>query len=389
MRLEYLSENFVEFAHDWVDEARKTMDTDSPFGRVVLDASEQRKILAHSGTEVLGAALLERAGVKGGPLHAFFSRQLLALNGDEHRRLRRLVSPTFTPRALAKYRDTITRSFDELASPHLYKDRFDVAAAAETFPVHVICELFGAPPSLTTELRHWVPKILSMFDPDLEQRLPEIEAAVVDMEVALGELISKRRSTRGEDLLSRLISVEVDGDQLDDKELVMLAAAVLIGGTESTRLQLLNVIALTASDPAVWQELRHTPSLAGDAVEEAMRYRPVPHAAYRRTESGEEVVCDFLAANRDPAVHDRPHEFRLQRPTFDHLTFSFGPHHCLGASLARMEMVEALSWTVERIPQVVSVRVGSYPEAYSNSWGPASLELVLPSHAKAKQEGSA
>ncbi len=381
MYLDYLAPGFPQHAHRWIREARVADEVHCPFGRVVMPYDDQRRLLANKDVRVLGVEVLDRAGVHSGPLHDFFTTQLLALDGADHRRLRRLVSAAFTPKAVEPFRGEIRALFDQVISPHVPTKQFDAVDVLAGYPVAAICLIFGAPQSLAPDLLRWVPLILSMFDPELEQRRAAIDDAVVALERALAELVEQRRSDPGPDLISALIAVEEAGDRLTSDEVVMLAAALLIGGTESTRLQLLNLLALCGKYPEQWQRLRDDPLLVESAVEEGLRYQPVPHAAYRRLgadvgdlPAGTDIVCDFLAANRDPAVHQRPDEFDVGRSDSTHLTFGFGAHFCVGAHLARIELTEALSALVERIDRFEVVDV-AYPSTASNSWGPSRLVL--------------
>ena len=169
-------------------------------------------------------------------------------------------------------------------------------------------------------------------------------------------LIEDRRSRPADDLLTALIAAEEDGDRLSPSELVSMVEAVIVGGTDTTRNQLGCTVALFASHPDQWALLAEQPELAARAVEESMRYLGAIRGTARYASedieyrdvvfpAGTFVFPSFTGANYDPGAFADPHEFDIRKPApaAPQLTFGSGIHYCLGASLARAELQEALA----------------------------------------------
>jgi cytochrome P450 len=193
----------------------------------------------------------------------------------------------------------------------------------------------------------------------LEER-EQIEQAVVEFYAYAGELLGRRRSDPGDDLISTLIAAEEQGDKLSDVELLNLVLNVLVGGVDTTQSQLAHAIRLFAEHPDQWELLAGNPLLAAAAVEEVVRFEPItPFTArialedvtYRDVtfpEGTVVLVCAFTG-NRDgqPDAFDITAERQGKA-----LTFGAGIHYCLGANLARAEMQEALVFLSQRMPEL-------------------------------------
>ena len=185
------------------------------------------------------------------------------------------------------------------------------------------------------------------------------------------EMIARRRHTLTDDLLSDLIRAEEDGDRLNADELRMLAAGLLLAGTDTTRNQVAASVDVFCDHPDQWALLGKRPELAPNAVEETMRHSPIACGTLRTVAEDTElagylfpagtfVVVNTFAANRDTAVYNDPDRFDISRegaPAV--LTFGGGIHYCLGANLARLELAEALKVLARRMPD--PVRTGPAP----------------------------
>ena len=319
-------------------------------------------------------------------------QSILGMEGDDHLRLRRLVSPAFTPAAADRHRPTMRRVFTSLLEPALAAGACDfVADVADPYPIPVICEVLGAPPEDWRLFSDWATDIFRIFNGNLAEDLPLIESASNALISYVNQLVEQRRDTPGPDLLSDLIAAEEQGDRLNNDELSMLAQAVLMAGTDTTRNQLGCAMALFAEHPDQWDLLVADPSLAARAVEESMRYLGAVRATVRVASEdivyrdvlfpkGTIITTHLAASNRDPEVFEDPGTFDITAVrTTQQMTFGSGVHRCLGAALARAELQEALTVLAERVVQVRPDGPVTWKPATFGIWGPASLPLVLES----------
>jgi cytochrome P450 len=206
-------------------------------------------------------------------------------------------------------------------------------------------------------------------------------------------MIEDRRSKPADDLLSDLIAAEEEGDRLDTDDLVGLAEAVLMAGTDTTRNQLACSVALFTEHPDQWAMLAERPELARRAVEESMRVLGAVRGTVRITgedveyrdvlfPEGTFIATSLSAANFDDAVWDEPQRFDItkERDT-PQMTFGSGIHFCLGASLARTELAEALPLLARRMPDLELDGPIEWKPPTTGIWGPARLPLKFaPGH---------
>ena len=233
----------------------------------------------------------------------------------------------------------------------------------------------------------WATDIFRIFNQNLAEDLPLVDAAGAELEAYIADLIAARRTTPREDLLSDLIAVEEEGDRLSNEELVSLAVAVLMAGTDTTRNQLACALALFTESPAQWSLLAERPELAPRAVEEVMRYLGAVRGTVRVTPEdvvfrdvlfpkGTLVSVSLAGANRDPDVYDEPDTFDITAErTTQQMTFGSGIHHCMGAALARAELQEALVLLARRMPDLAVDGPIEWKPPTFGIWGPARLPL--------------
>ncbi|MGI8492859.1 MAG: cytochrome P450, partial [Acidimicrobiales bacterium] len=253
--------------------------------------------------------------------------------------------------------------------------------------IPIICELLGAPKQDWKLFSQWATDIFRIFNSDLVNDLPQINRASEELDEYVRALIDQRRSDLGEDLLSELISAEEQGDRLSVDELVMLVEAVLMAGTDTTRNQLACSVALLTNHPDQWAMLAADPGLAPRAVEETMRHLGTVRGTIRFAAeeidyrdvvfpAGTLVMASLAAANRDPSVWDDADRFDITRPAgTPQVTFGSGIHYCLGASLARAELQEALPLLAQRMPDLALDGPIEWKPATVGIWGPARLPL--------------
>jgi cytochrome P450 len=336
----------------------------TPLGAVVLDRETAEHFLRSKQTTFPGRKLAEIFGIETGPLAEELRRNILCIDGDDHRRLRNLVNPAFTPRAADRWRPAMRAYLQQLWDAVAADGRCEfVEAFAKPYPSLVIATVMGAPLADAPRLHHWSNWIQKQFDAEALMTERElIEEAVVEFYAYADELLAARRDDPGEDLVSTLLAAESEGDRLSDVECVNLVLNVLIGGVDTTQSQLAHAIRLLAEHPDQWAALRADPSLAVGAVEEALRYEPItPFTARIVVEdmevrgiafpTGTVVFVASVSANRD-GVED-PERFDIARAGGARITtFGAGIHYCLGANLARAELQEALGFLATHIDRL-------------------------------------
>ena len=318
----------------------------------------------------------------------FFARRrqsILSMEGEPHARLRRLVAPAFTPASADRLRPVMQEVMEGLVDAVAERGRGElVAEVCEPYPVPVICELLGAPKEDAPLFSAWATDIFRIFNQDLAADAPRIARAAAELEEYVTDLIERRRRSPADDLLSALIAVEEAGDRLSTEELVMLAEAVLMAGTDTTRNQLACSLALLADHPLQWARLAEDPSLAKGTVEETMRYLGAVRATARIASedieyrdvlfpAGTLVSVSLAGANRDPSVFDAPDTLDIAAGRSNQLTFGSGIHHCLGAALARAELQEALVILSRRLPGLAPDGPVEWKPPTFGIWGPSRL----------------
>jgi cytochrome P450 len=289
----------------------------------------------------------------------------MARTDADHSRLRRLVSPAFTPRAVERLRPMVQRIVDDLLAPFKAGDTMDLAESfAEKLPVRAISSMLGIPPEHDLLFRRFSYAILTCSNPMTTGET--FAAANVDIAQGvemLTRLIEERRRAPGEDLLSTLLHYEEQGDRLSYEELLSLVSAMISAGAETTT----HLICL-----AVFNLLRHPqqlallladPTLIGSAIDELLRYDNIgwfgamPRYAREDVElggvtssKGDQVVAVLTSAQRDESVFPDAERLDLMRDPQNNIPFGVGPHHCLGAALARLEGAVGLGTLLQRFP---------------------------------------
>ncbi|HEY7831028.1 MAG TPA: cytochrome P450 [Solirubrobacteraceae bacterium] len=347
-----------------------------PFGYVVLDREASEMFLRTRSAIFPGMKIAEIFGVTEGPLYEEMRRNILHINGADHTRLRSLVNPALAPRAVERYRPLARGLLEELfaaSASRAGKCEF-VDDFAKPYPSQMIAAVMGAPLTDAPRLHHWSNWIQRQFDAaSMMEEREGIELAVVEFYEYAGELVRTRREDPGDDLISKLIAAEEEGEngengKLSDVECVNLILNVLIGGVDTTQSQLAHAVRLFAEHPEQWQLLAERPELAAAAVEEVLRVEPItPFTARITTEEltfrdvtfpadTVVMVCAFTG-NRDlgdGAGTSGWDDFDItaERGKARALTFGAGVHYCLGANLARVELQEALAYLPSRMPEL-------------------------------------
>ncbi|MDI3288755.1 cytochrome P450 [Polyangium sp. 15x6] len=297
---------------------------------------------------------------------------LVQMDPPEHKKLRSLVSHAFTPKVVADLEPRIARLTHELLDAVDGPDRLElVADLAYPLPVIVIAELLGVPSSDRDMFKQWVDKMLeSSTQFSLVNRSEEQERQVkVALEQSqllldyLGKHAAERRQKPREDLLTKLVEAEVDGDRLTETEVANFANILLIAGHITTTMLLGNTVLCLDAHPEQGAKVRADRSLVPGAIEESLRFFSPFATVGRSTTSavelgGKTIPADQLimvwiaAANRDPRQFTNPNEFDPSRDPNPHVAFGRGIHFCLGAPLARLEGRVALDILLDRFPRL-------------------------------------
>jgi cytochrome P450 len=335
-----------------------------PLGYVAVEREAGEFFLRSRSFTFPGMKIAEIFGIDDGPLWEEIRRNILHVNGADHRRLRGLVNPAFTPRAAERWRGAMRATLAELFAVIGPQRRCEaVAALAKPYPSRVIATVMGAPLADAGRLWDWSNWIQRQFGMNVVQERPRIERAVEEFYAWAEELLARRRGDPGDDLISTLIEARFEGDRLSDAELLNLVLNVLVGGVDTTQSQLAQALRLFAEHPEQWARLAAEPELVPGAVEEVLRFEPITpftarialeEVSYRDVTFPEGTVVLVCAhtGNRDPEAYAEPDAFDVaaDRGGAKPLTFGAGPHYCLGANLARAELQEALAFLAPRMP---------------------------------------
>jgi cytochrome P450 len=360
----------------------------NPFGFTILDRESGEFFLRSRDAMFPGLTIAQLFGIEDGPLHEEIVKNIINRGGEDHRRLRNLINPALSPRAVERYRPAMRRFLEQLLAQLAPDGRCEfIGQIAKPYPSLVIAHVMGAPLDDAPRLQHWSNWIQRQFDAQsLMTERARIEQAVAEFYEYADELIVRRRAGPGEDLISALIAAEDAGDRLSHDELRNLVLNVLVGGVDTSQSQLAHAVRLLAEHPDQWELLRSDPrGLALRAVDEALRYEPITPFTARITvneiehrgvtfPSGTVVLVSAWHANRECPDGD---SFDISAERAGRLlTFGAGIHYCVGANLARAEMQEGLAFLVERVR---SVRLEGEPEfgTPSGIYGLECLPLVM------------
>lgn len=383
----------------------------APLGTVVLDREAGEFFLRTKAAIFPGVLLADLFGITDGPLREQVVRNIINVNGADHGRLRKLVNPALAPRAIDAYRPAMREILEELWEPIAAGATADdgadggggecdiVDAITRPYPARVIAAVMGAPAEDADRLHDWSMWIQRQFDPialGQPEQVETIQRKVEEFYAWVRPLIERRRSSPSDDLISKLINAEEEGDPgggLSGVELENLVLNILVGGVDTSQSQLAHALRLLALHPDQWEALRNDPDdLALRAVDEAVRFEPItPFTARLLTEEVEHngvtfpqgtviSVCAF-SANRDPEAFTDADSFdiRVDRGSSGSsrsLTFGAGIHFCVGRNLARAEIAEALQFIAARVERL---ELAGEPElqAVSGIYGIDSLPVRL------------
>jgi cytochrome P450 len=302
-------------------------------------------------------------------------RSLIAMDPPDHRAYRNLVSPSFTPRALARLTGRIQQIAQELLDLVRERGSMDlVADFAYPLPTIVIAELLGAPATDRPLFRQWAEKILSrqLNDGDFFRQEREIESNEAikriqetfnEMSQYFQQMLKERQQHPREDLMSELQEAEIDGERLDGRDVVSFCILLLIAGHVTTTNLLQQAILCFDRHQETRAYLQAHPQAMPEAIEEVLRYaspvwrltriaREDGEIAGKAIAAGEPIFSWVSSANRDGEQFPNPEAFDLTRSPNRHVAFGHGIHFCVGAPLSRLEAAVALPMLLAQLPDL-------------------------------------
>lgn len=333
----------------------------TPRGIVVLRHREASELLRDRRLVKGPERYMAWHGVTEGPLYDWWTTMLSSRAPADHARLRGLVNKAFTPRAVESLRRFMRATADQLAEQIVPEKTCEfVAAFADPLPAYVMCALLGVPVEDYDVFHRCSTGIGLAYSRDLSTDLATVEAALVALSDYVGPLIANRRKNLGDDLLSRLIQVEEDGERLSPEELHSLVLLLVWAGQDTTARQIGRTVITFAEHPDQWELLARRPELAMRAMDEVLRWSPQSRSMIRfaaqdfeyqgvTIAEGEMVSLCVVTANRDPLAFDNAEQFDITAEReAKQLAFSAGIHYCLGVSVARLEMAEGFVSLTQR-----------------------------------------
>ncbi|MDR2987323.1 MAG: cytochrome P450 [Nocardiopsaceae bacterium] len=301
-------------------------------------------------------------------------RTIIDTDPPDHTKLRKILSGSFTQRAVAVYQHFVEGLTEQVLDTGLVTGPFDfVDAVAKEVPIRVLAEIMGLP---TRDLPRFIDlgdRLIANTDPEITDvvwgrddtdayRLFPFRSPYGKQLWDLGRtVIRDRLAEPGDDLLSALLRAEVDGERLTERDLDNFFSIMVIAGNETTRIAIAQGVLAFCEYPEQWDRLRADPSLLDSATEEVLRWTCPTHFMRRtatadvdlggaRIRAGDKVVLWYVSGNRDEAEFAEPDAFDIARSPNRHLSFGRGgPHLCLGAHLARLEIRVLLAALAKRV----------------------------------------
>jgi cytochrome P450 len=288
-----------------------------------------------------------------------FGPKLVLIQDDppRHTRFRRLVNRAFTLKRVEALAPWIVGVANELLD-EVEKGEVDVVQSYTIpLPVKVIARLLGIPGEDYVTFKRWSDAFLAAISMPPEQRAQNL----MEMVGYFGQIAVARRTHGADDLITALVEAEIEGEALEDWEILGFCILLLIAGNETTTNLISNMLNILVDQPELWQQIREDRSLVGPIIEETLRYESPVQRLFRITTrevelsgvkipQGADITIFYGAANRDPKAFPHPDEFQLDRDLRNHVAFGMGIHYCLGAPLARIETQISLNAFLDRFP---------------------------------------
>jgi cytochrome P450 family 142 subfamily A polypeptide 1 len=288
---------------------------------------------------------------------------MIDMDAPDHLKRRKLVNRGFTPARVRATEPHLVELCDDLIDRVQATGECDVVRdLAAPLPVIVIGDMLGMPAADRAQLLEWSDALIGALG-GTPEALEAAATAYTAFDAYARDMIAARRRDPTDDLVSVFVHAEVDGERLDDDEIMMETLLLLVGGDESTRHVISGGIEALLRHPDERQKVVDDPTLLPSAVEEMLRWvSPVKNMTRTITRdtvlegqalpAGAKLLLLYESADYDEAQFDEPTRFDVSRAPNDHLAFGFGPHFCLGASLARLEIQTMVARVLERLPGI-------------------------------------
>ena len=337
----------MEFAQEMLRDKRFSVDD-----RKYPIAEQRRKEFKKAGREIM--------------LEQFENPSMLKLDPPDHSRIRKLVQYGFTNRYITSLEPEIKKVVDDCLDKVHSQDSFDlIEDLAKPLPAIVIAKMMGLPNEDLDQFQAWSEDLLvgvggiGTSKEDIKKSGDAYEALIRYFE----KVIISRKDDPGDDFIGKLIAAEEEGDKLNIKEMYGTCLLLLIAGHETTTRLIGNGFFTLFQHPDQMRSLQNDWGLIPNAIEEMLRYEPPVHATVRFAEKemiydnkkykkGTAFAVSIAGANRDPEANPNPNEFNISRQDIKHISFGYGPHMCIGASLARIESRIAFECLFDRFSKL-------------------------------------
>ncbi len=293
----------------------------------------------------------------------FHAPNMITVDGDYHRKLRGPLAPLFTARSVAHWEERVVEVVDNLLTPLVRgSSTFDLIGEFTMLPTVIVADMLGVPESRYEDFRTWSHNIVSglAYGAETDHHRQLMRKSAQEVNDYLAEEIVRHRREQPDDLLTTMVNFGGDG-RMTDEEIRSTAVLFLIAGYDTTAKTMANTLIALAANPDQRELVARDPSLVPAAIEESMRWfgtvQSIPRQAVNDimvgdtpVAAGESVHVFVAGCNRDARRWENPDKFDVTRGRKTHLAFGRGPHLCLGAALARIEVKVAIARLLEVVP---------------------------------------
>ncbi|MDG2050559.1 MAG: cytochrome P450 [Myxococcota bacterium] len=348
----------------WFEQPVRAGRIASTGGLMLFRHADVQAALCDTTLGAMGTRAFDQIGWTEGPFVDWMRHNVVALDPPDHTRLRSLVSRVFTPRRVAQMAPQVYQAAHELADQIADDREVDFYKTfAQRLPLTIICSMLGIPEVDHGQMQRWTEAINTATGIPRVSARSAADDAIQSMGLYVNGLTEERRQSPRQDLLTALVESHDQGERLSAVELPAMVIQILVAGHETTRNLIGNGLFTLVQHPDQMNDLRNNPSLIENAVEEMIRFEPpliwVARLAKQPAKlagegvgTGELILLNLAAANRDPEVHKEPQNFDVRRKSIRALSFGMGAHFCIGASLARLEARIAFEVLLTRFSQI-------------------------------------